>query len=355
MYKRKNIQFLDILEMMDLLKNLSRRYIYIKGKKPTAKPFSNCAYYEDNEVNFSITFKKANKVCTYMVRKDGDELLQLILGGDGYRILKQYTGKNGIYDLRKNDFDMWKKLLGWDTERKKFVVSAKPILYNNKKYNKTRNYAYGYDINSSYPYAMIQDMPDTTVKPKMYVKLGANELGFYIDNGELICTEEIGKLCDFVFPRIESPFKRFVEVWYNRKKNAKTKKDKMKAKEILNFSIGYLQKVNPFIRARIISFANKVISDLIDENTLLCSTDSIISLIERKDINIGVELGQFKEEKQGLFAYKDMNYQWNLETPKYRGVSKNWFKPGWDILVDKTPITGNVVNFNPTTGLFEEA
>lgn len=357
MYKKQNIKIISIEEMNKLLKEISKRYCFIEGKKGTKKPFSNYAYYEDSQINFSISFKKGSKVCTYRCRKDGDRKLQSIYGIDAYKICKQYIGKNGVKDLRKEKtFSSWKKLLGWDKERKCFIASAKAILYSNPKYEGQRLRAYAYDINSSYSNGMLQDMPDTNVDPKMNTRLNKNELGFYVDNGELLCTEELGKLCDFVFPRIESPFKKFIEVWYAKKKNAKNEQDKYKAKEVLNYSVGYFQKVNPFIRARIISYANKVIRDLIDENTLLCSTDSIVSLVPRNEIKIGTNIGEFKDDSKGeFFAYKGMNYQWDLDIPTYRSVSKKWFKPGWDILKDDIPVKGNLVYFNKETGLLEEA
>lgn len=359
MYKRNNEKLLDIKEMNDLLKYVSKRYIMVNGEKARFSDFRRFAYYINSQVNFKITLKVGNKVCTYKCRKDGDRQLQSIIGGDAFRICKQYVGKNDKFDLRNNPhIDLWKKVLCWSDEDDKFLIGAKPILYYNPKYEKQRLRAYSYDINSSYSNGMIQDMPDTSVNPRIRDRIKThNELGFYIKNKELICTEEIGKLCDFIFPKVESPFKRFVEVWYKRKKEAQSgTKEKQKAKDVLNFSVGYYQKVNPFIRARIISYANKLISDLMDENTLLCNTDSIVSLVPRKDLNIGENIGQFKEEDKGtMIAYIQHNYQWDFKTPTYRHVSKNWFKPGWDILKDEIPHLGNLVEFNPETGLLEEA
>ena len=358
MYRRNNEKILDIDEMNKLLKYVSSRYIMIKGEKARLSDFKRYAYYTDSLVNFKITFKKGNKVCTYKCRKDGERKLQSIIGGDAFRICKQYVGKNDKFDLRNNPhIDLWEKILCWSDKDDKFLIGAKAILYSNPKYEGQRVRAYSYDLNSSYSNGMLQDMPDTSVNPRIRDKIkNKNELGFYIENKELICTEEIGKFCDFIFPKVESPFKKFVEVWYKRKKEAQSgTKEKQKAKDVLNFSVGYYQKVNPFIRARIISYANKLISDLMDENTILCNTDSIVSLVPRKDLNIGENIGQFKEENKGtLFAYKGYEYQWDLQVPTYRHVSKKWFPKGWDILKDKIPNTGNLVKFNPDTGLLEE-
>ena len=83
-----------------------------------------------------------------------------------------------------------------------------------------------------------------------------------------------------------------------------------------------------------------------DEDTLLCSTDSLVSKRKRDDLEIGTEIGQFKLEHEGDFCYDGMNYQWNLEIPTYRGIPKSWFKKGWDIAKDKVPKFGNLYSFD---------
>ena len=117
-----------------------------------------------------------------------------------------------------------------------------------------------------------------------------------------------------------------------------------------------MQKTNPFIRAKIIYEANKMISDLIDENTLYCNTDSIVSLTERKDIKLGNNIGQFKIEHQGDFAYIGFNYQWNRDVPSYRSIQKSAFKEGYDMLKDPLPArgSGNIVTYNENTYRLEK-
>lgn len=357
MYKRKKEKIVSIKEMNKILSYISKNYLLIDGEK--AKPnFIRFAYYENNQVNFKVTFRKGADVCTYMCRKDGDRKLQSIKGQDAFRILKQYLGHDDKFDLRKSDkIDIWKKLLGWDDKDKKFLATAKPFMYYNEKYENQRLRAYSYDMNSSYSNGMLQDMPDTSQEPRINDVIKNNhELGFYMRENELICTEEIGKKCKFIFQKIESPFKRFIEVWYQRKKAAaKDTIEKQKAKDILNFSVGYYQKVNPFIRSRIISYANKVIKDCMDDNTLYCNTDCIVSLVPKKNLEIGDNIGQFKEESKGkMFAYKGFEYQWDLKAPTYRSVAKKWFPKGWDLLKDEIPTTGNIVEFNPKLCILEE-
>lgn len=357
MYKRNREKIVNIKEMNKILSYISKNYILVEGEKTTPN-FRRFAYYIDKQINFKITFKKGATVCTYMCRKDGERKLQSIKGQDAFRIVKQYLGHDDKFDLRKNEnIEIWKKILGWDDKDKKFLASARPFLYYNEAYENQRVRAYSYDINSSYSNGMLQDMPDTSVEPRINdVIRNNNELGFYMRDNELICTEELGKKCRFIFPKTESPFKRFIEVWYKRKKNAiEDTIEKQKAKDVLNFSVGYYQKVNPFIRSRIISYANKIIEDAMDCNTIYCNTDSIVSLTPRKDLNIGENIGQFKEEHNGkMFAYKGYEYQWDLKVPTYRSVAKRWFPKNWDILKDELPVEGNLVRFNPKLCMLEE-
>ena len=175
-------------------------------------------------------------------------------------------------------------------------------LWKNEKYEGTRNYAIGYDLNSSYSFAMLKDMPDTSKKPKTgFIKKG--EIGFDFEGKPIFEGWSL-----WVFPLMESPFKKFVNRWYEEKKNAKTKQQKAKAKGMLNYSVGYLQRVNPFLRSTIIYYANKMIKDLVDENTLYCNTDSLVSLVPRNDLNIGTNIGEFKVEHEGQFAFRGFNY-----------------------------------------------
>ena len=126
-------------------------------------------------------------------------------------------------------------------------------------------------------------------------------------------------------------------------------------KNIMNMAIGYLQRVNPILRTFVLDYANKRVKSFINDDTLYCNTDSIVSLTRRFDIeeNLGDGLGQWKLEHFGDFAYKGFCYQWNKSIPSYRGVSKSWFKPDFDILVDELPECGNLYFYNQKTNQIE--
>lgn len=284
---------------------------------------------------------KVNGTLTkYQFNLDGEDKPQYITGGEAYRILKKWVPQ--LPDLRKKEF--YKKFYKNNISE---IGTIAAELGFNPQYSGTRfQKCYGYDLNSAWPYFMTQPMPDTNINPRTMGFVEEGEIGFTsaLDGWEL---NYIGERADYIFPLIESPFKDFVKYYYDIKKNTKNQEEKIKAKEILNYSIGYLQKVNPFIRATVIGRANQYIHSLIYENRQLKSnvlqwnTDSIISTCELPELRISEELGDWKLQHVGNFAYKGYAYQWNYEVPTQRGISKGWFKErypnGFDVLKDKLP------------------
>ena len=336
--KRRRTEYITWKEMN---KHLDYCYHYrkiIEEEYNELKPLGLFAYVENRTVNFKLTYKYGTKASTYCCRKDGEDGKQFTDGLESYSILQHYYK---CPDMRQNE-KICKGLL-YDNNSGKFLASARPLLYFNKKYNKTRNYAIGYDLNSSYPAAMLNPMPDTSVDPRTGV-VNDGEVGFKEDEEGNFIPVFTGHFSLWVFPLMETPFTRFVEKWWNKKASSESEEEKLKAKGVLNYCVGYLQKTNPFLRSMIVYYANKRILDIIDEDTLYCNTDSIVSLKE-KNIDIGKKLGQFKVERRGNFAYNGFNYQWDDDVPSYRHISKAWFKRGFDILVDKPPKEGNVVEY----------
>lgn len=270
------------------------------------------AYIDERLIELRLTYKKGKYIATYITRLDGDTRT-LMTGGECYNILQRY----------------------YKTPKRMVNFSSKQLLWRNTNYDRTRNYAYSYDKNSAFSWAMIQPMPDTNVAP-ISKKVEKDEIGFD-GNGNRV-TEGFAL---FTFPLMDSPYKRFVDRWYKEKK-----KGNPKAKNVLNFSIGYLQLVNPFLRAQIIGLSNESMLKLIDKNTLYCNTDNIISMTKRDDLVFGNNIGEFKFEREGYFAFDGFNYQWDLDIPSYRGIPKCWFNDGWDILKDPLPPNGNTWVFD---------
>lgn len=323
MFSRKKKVYVTVKEMNEHLKYCKRFRLIVNRAKQPGETFALKAFLEDKEVEVRLSYKKGNEACTYICHKDGREATQKIDGGEAFRILSRYYKVPRFTD---------ETILG---------MSASPLLWKNKKFEKTRQKAIGYDLNSAYSYAMLQDMPDTSVPPKAK-RIEEGEIGFMempTETGKMSLVPKRNGYSLYVFPLMKSPFKRFVEVWYDKKLNADTK---LKAKGVLNYSVGYLQRVNPFLRAAIIGYCNNFIRSLIDENTLYCNTDSIVTMKPIESLKIGKGIGEWKIEHEGEFAFDGFNYQWDLEAPHFRGTSRNWFDDGWDILKDKLPKNGNI-------------
>ena len=310
--RNKKFKYVSIAEMNELL-DYAKKHRRIKYEPPSVlNPIGLNAYIEDGIVKFKLTMYKGGEVIHYVTFKDDREVTQTITGGEAYRILRL----NAKFPLLEGK------------------LSASPFLWKNKKYEGQWVDAICYDINSAYAWAMCQPMPDTSTPPKEKV-IVEGEVGFDFE-GDI----QRSGYCSCVFKMLDySPFTKFAEKWFKRKK---CPAQKQKAKNVLVYSVGFLQRKNPYLRAYIVGLCNDLIRSLIDENTLYCNTDSIVSLKERPDLKIGDGLGEWKIEHKGKFAYDGFNYQWKDETIAYRGIPKTWFKKNYDITKDDLPIAGNL-------------
>lgn len=323
-----------------------KEFYTIKHEDP--KPnLQNYAYIVDKISKIELTFKDCGKAITYVCDKAESAYVHEKQGIEAYSTLQKYHKTPHV------------------SNKEDALFSFAGILYSNPKYDGKRQFAYGYDLNSAFNYAMLQPMPKDTEKgpinfnkkfnmavPRIVKKgeIGYCEgLGINGENRWKICLE--GECATYIFKTEESPYKRFVEVWYEKKKNAKTMKEKIAAKDMLVMCVGFMQRHNFWMRGAIIGYSNRLIEDIIKkypDNILISNTDSIISNIRIKELEdkLGKEIGQWKFEKQGEFAYIKSNYQWDYEIPTFRGIPKSWFTDGWDILKDPLPINNNRYEYN---------
>ena len=337
-FSRYRERYISVDEMNQHLKYVFDYYDIEYRAKRSDETFRRTAFIEDLMVQFKLTYKKGSFACTYICRKDSEECTNKINGGEAFRILSKY------YKVPKVD----KKYCGRADDG---GLSASPILWQNPKYEGQWLEAIGYDLNSAYSAAMLQPIPNTSVEPKEGKIKEGKEIGFKEvlnpknPNATMLVPQFSG-FSMWVFPLMESPFTKFVETWYDKKCNSLPgSTEKLKAKGVLNYSVGQLQNVNPFIRACIIGRCNKLIESLIDpETTLFCNTDSIVSL-KPLNIKIGNGIGEWKIEHQGKVAYKGANYQWAGGDVSYRHIPKSWFPKGWDITKDPVPNHGNIYKF----------
>ena len=303
------------------------------------------AYIIDKISKIELTFKDPTigcKIVTYIFDKACSANIHQKMGVDAWATLQKYYKIPHIGDKEES--------------KKYFSNTITGKLYSSPYFEGERYYAYGYDMNSAFSWGMLQDMPKDTEKGPINLDkdkqpiprtLKNDEIGFDIVGN----IKYSGELATYIFKKMSTPFARFVNTWYNRKRNAKTIEEKTAAKDMLVMCVGFMQRHNFWMRAAIIGHCNRRINKLInkyDYCILLSNTDSIVSTERIPEIeeNIGREIGQWKLEHEGYFAYKGMNYQWDDKSPTYRGVCKSWFNKDFDILKDKAPTKNNFFNFD---------
>lgn len=335
----QHVDFTTINKILDEVKQYTK-IRYEEWKKFDDDSLASSSFIEDKQIRFEITTKwYENKPCTYIFTKNNEDDIELLIstkGSDAYRTLRRYYK---VPDFRNTEMDMYIPRDEWG----KYIFSAQPLLGYNKKYNMKETYLYEYDINSAYSDQMLKPCPNTSCYT-LFDIVRENQVGFMFDK-ELTLVDQPGLYADIVFDLMESPFTRFVDTWYGRKKKAKNMVKKKKAKEMLNFSIGYMQRTNPFLRAFIIHNCNKRIQSLLDDNVALWNTDAIYSTVRRPELELGNDLGQWKIE-EGLFRIRELEYQKVGEAPHFRGVPRSWFPPNFNLLTDKLPTSGNIYKFN---------
>ena len=327
-----------------LLKDAASRCIVRIGRKSFEETVGIRAYIWEDIANVHLLAKFQGKTKEYVFSLCEGEPVDEVSGGMAFAIMSRYAHIQRC-------------------KSPKTIGSAAAILYKNPKFSGKRVKAYEYDINSAFASQLLEPIPDITTL-RAYATLKKGQIGFYqTENKEsgtvnLHIGFEVGEQYRYVCNLMPSPFTMFVLNWYEKKKEAKTKKDRAKAKSILNYAIGNLQNYNPFLRACIIGRSNAYTKSFIDENTIYANTDSIVSSVPRPDIEklLGVNIGEWKKEHYGdFFAWQEeaMNYQRNLETPVYRGIPKKWFQHFkerngryFDILKDNIPKDRNTFRFN---------
>jgi len=275
------------------------------------------AYLKINFVNITLTFKRNFKWENYRhnLSEDEDEILQDNDPASCFASLQRschFPSLEGRYGYGLFDGKVW-----WN------IPNLGGIKYVNKRYvNKRYNNCICYDRNSAFSYACVDlVIPNTSAKAKEYVCPCEGEIGFTSDGVPIVGASNI--MCRYVFPSyIDENLTNWAKKKYKQKKNAKTEQEKQNYKNHMNYAIGCLARHNPFIRNCIIHKSNELMMELIDENTLMSNTDSIVSLVERKDLKMGGELGEFKIEHTGNFALIETGYQWNYDNPSISGFVK---------------------------------
>lgn len=215
------------------------------------------------------------------------------------------------------------------------VYTSSAFMYYDTKYNNTYlPYAIGYDMNNCYLAALNTDVPVMSTMRKFGI-VTFDEIGFDVTGEKVLYNknnaQEIrsrmrvrraGECATYIFKRQKSPFKRYIKKMSDNIQFAKQTGNKPllgRLKTEIVVSIGNLQNHNPFLRCAIVEEANRRIQSLIDENTVYCNTDCIISTVKRGDIPISPKVGDFKIENEGGFIYNGFNFKWDNGKENQRG------------------------------------
>lgn len=336
MYRSRKIVFITIEEMNKRLL-FCKQYRTIKYEKRQSNEKYMVANIEVKRTNVFLTYRDGGATITYTTRLSDDGPQEKITGVRAYMTLCHYYKVPNMTTNEKLKKKV--KIVNGKSQISWIINSAIPMLWSNPlEGGKVHENCYEYDMISAYAWGLLQDIPNTAVEPKYNATVKKGEIGFYL-NGDIT----FNGVANVVFPLMKSPFEKFVTKWFGIKKYGKGE-EKIKAKQMLNFAVGYMQRTNPFIRNTIVNRCTNRILELMDENTLYCNTDCLVSKVKRDDLDIGANIGQFKIEHEGKFTYIGFNYQWNDEVPTYRGVVKKWFenwekkhKRKWTILDEQPP------------------
>lgn len=266
--------------------------------------------YNVQKLAYNLFIETTN--CFYSVSLTGSDKKPINVGNICNLFYKQCK----VHDIR-NEYGyreinrFGSPAIKWD------YTTAFGYSYTDPYYAKKDLVCWSYDVNSAFAFAMLNKMPDTTKEPRYNDILNSNEIGFYRGGG---ATTKVGEFADIIFPLMDSPFKEYIYNYYN-KKQAAEKEERKKWKDFLNIPSGIVARKNIFIRNAIIYYSNEYIKKFIDDDTVYCNVDCIVSLKPRYDLPIGNGIGQFKEEhKCEHFKYiKARQYQWGNEC-HYSGI-----------------------------------
>lgn len=273
--------------------------------------------------------------CTWIFDKTGENRAR-IHPSRVSRIANAVYKPNKIIGTHKDFFDR--------DESGKIIQSAKPILGFNKKFDKTEHHVVVYDLNSAYAMAL-NDKIINTYMPRCSDIVGENEVGFFSTDINLRLRHK-GEYADVIYPLMDSPYKKFVQKYYDIKNTAPKGSDERElAKQILVITVGLWQNSNPYLRAYVVNKCNEYIEYFLKkykDKICMWNTDALYCTehIPELDNLLGNNIGQFKIEYEGMFRQKGCNYQkpdLQEQNTSYRGKSKILFKENYNILTDRLP------------------
>lgn len=195
-----------------------------------------------------------------------------------------------------------------------YKVAGAFIWANPKTEGKKLSGVYVYDVNKAYLATLAPGIyPDTKRGALGAGITAADEIGFSIKDNCITGVVDEGEYADERFykgysAKIAEFAKAKGQEMVKLKKQGKTDELK-KLKESVNIAIGISRNHNAWFYEYIVGMCGNRMRKLMDENTILCNTDSIFSLTKRDDIPIGDEIGKFKIEHENVeMVHRATNY-----------------------------------------------
>lgn len=317
-------------EINNVLSRYKGRNIYYG--RPTTLGWDLCVY-EDTQGNIHIIYKdldeKLNKVTKHLAFDpyDPDRRGSDVIKGKGREAFDKANDYCKLYG-ESLDFSENKKFVRYKDEE--YNVVAFMYHYVNRALPSRQWYkhCYGYDMNSCYPYFMTKELPYGDIIARNRI-VNEGEIGFNFDltvKGDDSFTMVFeGMFANIIFKKkVYKGLRDFVEYEY-KNKQISTDEEREEHKLILNSLIGILKYHNIFIRIAILEYARIYMQSLKDDNTIMQTVDSIVSLVPRPDLVLSDKLGDFKLEHndESFIWINDTQKRWaNSETSK-TGLKKS--------------------------------
>lgn len=321
---RKTIQVSK--ETIDKILKTVKEYLpFTLGKAPQRNWVGAMVYIDDNPTNITVTGRcvlDCHKLISYVYAKDDRDIKKHKRPGDCYREMNREAHIPDIVkaDPAFHDYTASPFQDSISSQRNRERMLYKDVIC--------------YDTNLTYFYLLNRQFPDVN-KPQGFGVVEKGQVGFKISPKKIIgsdgrvrnCLTMVpeGRLADFRYPLTENmPFESYVQKKLQALKDHP--EDRGEIKNQIVVSVGVMAHHNPIWRAFIVETANQRIKSLMDENSIYCNTDCIISTVPRPDIPISTLPGDFKIEEQGDVVIEGQNLFWKSGKVSQRGCHSESIK-----------------------------
>lgn len=370
-----NIKYLSTMkEVEDAIETVNERSFasqFVFDRPSKNKFIAETCYIHETPARYNITCKliKNRKNITFTFNRNGEPIKSDMTVASAVRQLsKAYK----IQDLKNLRFDELGEIIYTEDESlepvfrfenffddmkitgyKRIIGSATP--YHFADFGRIGGHtvkAYEYDMQSAYLQVLAAVRLPILKTLKFNAIVGDNQVGFrsYFKFGKykvLKFTYTKGEQCEFVFDLTQNaPYKTWALKKMQEIQECEDPNLKASLKDIPRFAVGQLQNRNPFRRCIVVETCNKIILGLEDENTIYSNTDSIVSLVERKDLEENKDW-KFKCKRKNedfTLSPTSMLYQWNDEPPVVGGFAKFFIEyynftneQKWRLNIDSIP------------------